>query len=292
MTIPDPHLERSGTHADNAPDIIPATARNQDPAVTEAMHGLSVDGARPLTDDERKAADRNAPVGERVYAPASERVPVDPVPGHRNFIDHTDTHTPEREAAGHTPTTSEEPPFTRVTRPSLTPTADTYSPGGGYAAAASNAFGPHDDAAWNSGARSSGLPFGLGWVMLGVGGGIGGWLFLRWQRERNKPINRLRRQARHAAGEIRDRVPSTPEEAVRPAAGLTTALLSILVILWQQAQTRSRQADKTVSRQTKKAGKRAAETIADVDWQKRLTTLKKRWDPSRLELEKISISRR
>jgi hypothetical protein len=291
MTIPDPNLERSGASAENVQDIIPPTERNQDPAVTEAMRGLSVESARPLTDDERKAADRDAPVvGERVYAPASERVPVEPVPGHRTFTDHTDTHTPEREAAGQTPPNSEEPSFTRVTRPSMTSTADTYSPGA-YGSTGSNAFGTHADAAWNSGARSGGLPFGLGWVMLGIGGGIGGWLYLRWQRERNKPINRIRRQAKQAAGEIRDRVPSSPEEAVKPAAGLTTALLSILIILWQQAQTRSRQADKVVSRQTRKAGKRATEAVSDVDWQKRLTTLKKRWDPSRLELEKISISR-
>ena len=137
--------------------------------------------------------------------------------------------------------------------------------------------------------RSVGLGAG---AVLALGGGVGGaWLYARWQRERNKPINRIRRQAKQAAGEIRDRVPSSPEEAVKPAAGLTTALLSILIILWQQAQTRSRQADKVVSRQTRKAGKRATEAVSDVDWQKRLTTLKKRWDPSRLELEKISISR-
>ena len=75
-------------------------------------------------------------------------------------------------------------------------------------------------------------------------------------------------------------------------------MLSVLIILWQQAQARSRQADKVVARQGKKAGKRAdkavtraAEAVSDVDWQKRLTTLKKRWDPSRLELEKISLSR-
>ena len=50
----------------------------------------------------------------------------------------------------------------------------------------------------------------------------------------------------------------SPEEAVKPAAGLSTALLSIALILWQQAHTRSQQADKVVSRQPRKAGKRAA----------------------------------
>jgi hypothetical protein len=167
-----------------------------------------------------------------------------------------------------------EPSFTRVARPMTSPTVPTY-----------------DDSAWNSGAAArGGLPFGVGWVMLGVGGGLGGWLLLRWRRQRNKPINRLRRQAKQAANELRDRVPSA-EEAVRPAAGLTTALLSIAVILWQQAQARSRQADKVISRQAKKASKRGAHAASDLDMQKRLSTLKKRWNPSRLELEKISISR-
>ena len=164
------------------------------------------------------------------------------------------------------------------------------------------AYGTYNDETWNSEIRSRAMPLGMrmgmGWVLLGIGGGVGGWLYLRWQRERNKPINRIRRQAKQAAGELRDRVPSSPEEAVRPAAGLTTALISILVILYQQAQARSRQADKVVSKQTKKAVKRAdkavgraTDAVSDLDWQKRLSSLKKRWDPSRLELEKISISR-
>jgi hypothetical protein len=173
----------------------------------------------------------------------------------------------------HTPT---EPPVVRVARPN----AD-----------------PYNDSAWNSEIRSRAMPIGIGmgWVLLGIGGGLGGWLYLRWQRERNKPINRIRRQAMQAAGELRDRVPSSPEAAVRPAAGLTTALISILVILYQQAQARSRQAEKVASRQTRKVAKRAdkavdraSDAVSDVDWQKRLRSLKKRWDPSRLELERIS----
>ncbi|MDQ6673954.1 MAG: hypothetical protein M3069_24950 [Chloroflexota bacterium] len=291
MTIPDPNLERRpGADEESLRDIIPPTERSQDPAITEAMHGLSGDVARPLTDDEKKAADRDTPVGERVYAPASERVPVEPVPGHREFIDHTDTHTRERQAAGQTVSGPDEASSTRVTPPSVTPS------GGSTGSQA------YDDSAWNSGARSGGLPFGLpfglAWIALGVAAGIGGWLLVRWQRERNKPINRIRRQAKQAAGEIRDRVPTSPEEAVKPAAGLTTALLSILLLLWQQAQARSRQPDSVVARQGKKAGKRAdkavaraAEAVSEIDWRQRLTALKKHWNPSRMELEKISISR-
>jgi hypothetical protein len=231
---------------------------------------------------ERSEVKGEKTVGEPVHAPASERVAVDPMPGHRDVVSHIDTHTPERQATGQTHT---EPPFTRVARPTSMSNGATYN-----------------DETWNSEIRSRAMPLGMrmgmGWVLLGIGGGVGGWLYLRWQRERNKPINRIRRQAKQAAGELRDRVPSSPEEAVRPAAGLTTALISILVILYQQAQSRSRQADKVVSKQTKKAVKRAdkavgraTDAVSDLDWQKRLTSLKKRWDPSRLELEKISISR-
>src|ERR1700736_3400599 len=92
--------------------------------------------------------ERSGPTGEPGYAPASERVPVDPVPSHRNLTDHTDTHTPEREAAGHTPSVSTEPSFTRVTRPSGVPTSPSY--------------GTYNDATWNSEAPSRGVPFGLG----------------------------------------------------------------------------------------------------------------------------------
>src|SRR5258708_495954 len=129
--MPDPELERSlerpKANAENVQDIIPPTERSQDPSLNQVMHDLSAEAVRPLTDAERKAADRDAPTGERVYAPASERVPVQPVPGHRNFTDHPDTHTPEREAAGAESTGSTEPSFTRVARPSTASNGDARS---------------------------------------------------------------------------------------------------------------------------------------------------------------------
>jgi len=113
---------------------------------------------------------------------------------------------------------------------------------------------------------------------LSLAGAIGGaWLYARWQRERNKPINRFRRRARQTASSIRKRVPTSREDVARPALSLSAAVLSSLVVIWQQAQARRKDADKLVS---------------DVNWQKQLTQLKKRWSPRRLELEKISISRR
>ena len=71
---------------ENRQDVIPPSERGQDAAQTEIEHGLTLDSARPLTEEERKAADRDTRVGERVYAPASERVPKPPVPGDEKFV--------------------------------------------------------------------------------------------------------------------------------------------------------------------------------------------------------------
>lgn len=272
MAFSDPRLPEREPNPENHQDVIPTSERGQDTAMTDMTHGLVTEGARPLTDDERKAADRDTPAGERVYAPASERVPVNPVPGHRDFVEHPDTHTPEREAAGTASNASPEPAFTRVARPSTTPTPEPYR---------GDSWTNYNDET-SRGGKWMGI--GVGWLTFGVCSAAGVWLWLRWRRERNKPINRLRRQARRAAGEIRERVPTTPEEAVQPAVGLGTAVLSILLLLWQQTRSRSRS--------TTKAARRATETVSDVDWQKRLTKLKDRWNPGRLELEKVSISRK
>jgi hypothetical protein len=302
MAFTESRFPPSEGHTDHVQDMIPPSERNQDPAETEMTDELTTQSARPLTEDERKAADR-APAEHTVYAPASERVPVDPVPGHREFVEHPDPHTREREAAaereadaGNPSTTSSEPPFARVPRPSTTPPPDpdvssTTTPSWGSSSA---------DSAWNmnnDSHRGKWLGMSLGWLTVGVSSVAGVWLWLRWQRQRNKPINRVRRHARQAAEEIRERVPN-PEDAARPAMGLTTAILSILLLWWQQSRSRARQADKVVSRQAHKAVRRAdkavsraSDAIPDVDWQKRLMKLKDRWTPGRVELEKISLSR-
>src|SRR5689334_10806593 len=101
MTFPDDRLARpvsdpDGRPAENTQDVIPPTERNEDPLRADVERGLAAEVAsRPLTEAERKAAEHDVPLGERVYAPASERVPKDPVPGHREMIAHTDPHTPE-----------------------------------------------------------------------------------------------------------------------------------------------------------------------------------------------------
>jgi hypothetical protein len=290
MTFPDPTLERPldrpGQAAENVQDVIPPTERNQDPLQTSSTQGLTTDVSRPLTDDERKAADRDAPVAERVYAPASARVPKEPVPGHRAVIEHTDTHTPEREAVAQGSSGSDEPTFTRVGRPTITAGYDTPTPGA-YGSPMSNPgfdqdrySEPHDRR------RKMFLGMGFSWFTVACAG-VGIWLYMRWRHERNKPINRIRRQARQAAAEVRERMANmpmpSPEEAARPAMGLTTAILSILLVMWQQSQARSRRAEHMT--------RRAVDNLSDVDWQHRLMKLKERWNPGRLELEKISISR-
>ena len=73
--------------------------------------------------------------------------------------------------------------------------------------------------------RSVGLGAG---AVLALGGGVGGaWLYARWQRERNKPINRLRRSARDVASRLGERIPDVDElpHAAAPMSGAATALL-------------------------------------------------------------------
>jgi len=226
------------------------------------------------------------------------------------MVEHTDEHTPERVAAG----LSSEPAFTRVDRPSAASDADPtrpgdtpaspayqatpkYAPPGGYPGTAGYQGTPNYQAypalpEPSSSMRRPALFFGLGvsWLTV-IGASVGVWLFLRWRREHNKPINRIRRQAKQAASVIRKRVPTSRDEAVQPALGLSAALASSLIVLWQQAQARREDFVEEASHQTGKAARHAVDAVSDADWQKQLTQLKKRWSPRRVELEKISISR-
>jgi len=52
------------------------------------------------------------------------------------------------------------------------------------------------------------------------------------QRERNKPINRLRARRARRPTRSANAFP-TPEEAAPPAIGLGTAVASILLLVWQ-----------------------------------------------------------
>ena len=179
-----------------------------------------------------------------------------------------------------------EPSFTRVPRPSNPPGVSAAP--GTYASPISNPGMHRDDLPpgdWQYRRQRMAMGIGASWLSI-IGCGVGVWLFLRWRAERNKPINRLRRRAQQTwrrAETLRERMPEVRrEDAARPAAGLGTALVPLLILLWRASQRPSR-STRTVSR--------AAHNLSERDWQKRLGQLKERWSPSRLELEKIQISR-
>src|SRR6267378_2826490 len=74
-------------------------------------------------------------------------------------------------------------------------------------------------------ARTMGMGAG---ALLSIGGAFGGaWLYARWQRERNKPINRLRRGARDVASRVSERMPDVEDlpHGAAPMSGAATALL-------------------------------------------------------------------
>jgi hypothetical protein len=244
----------------------------------------------PPSNDPGSTPKEPSPIAEPVYAPASERVPKT-VEEYRDVVNHPDTDTPERQA---TATSTSEPSFTRVQRPTNTSESET-------------SWDTSNSAWLTSDSGGSPWPKRLGVVALGVAGGTAVWLWMRWRRERNKPINRFRRQARQAADRARERastlreqmpeLPEFPYEARRPAVGLGTALLSLAIVMWQQSRARSREElarseIESRSRQARKFGKRAVDTVSDVDWMQRLQQLKELWNPGRVELEKVSIPRR
>jgi hypothetical protein len=73
--------------ARTAADVRPPDERDVDAERQALMHTLESGPSRPLTDAERRAAEQDQGVPERVYAPASKRVPKPPVPGDRAIVD-------------------------------------------------------------------------------------------------------------------------------------------------------------------------------------------------------------
>lgn len=58
----------------------------EDPEREAVEHGLPSQPDRPLTGEEEQAAEDDPGRSERVYAPASARVPKEPVPGDDKLI--------------------------------------------------------------------------------------------------------------------------------------------------------------------------------------------------------------
>jgi hypothetical protein len=84
-----PDADRERAH------VLPPEDRGEDVQREAVEEGMSVGGSRPLTREEREAAEGDPGVPERVYAPASARVPKPPAPGDEKFVKRDeDAHTP------------------------------------------------------------------------------------------------------------------------------------------------------------------------------------------------------
>jgi hypothetical protein len=87
------------TFADDRTDgggVTPRAERGVDPERQDLEQDLVSQPARPLTDEEREAASSDPGREARVYAPQSERVPREPIPGDAELIQ-GGTHTEEGE---------------------------------------------------------------------------------------------------------------------------------------------------------------------------------------------------
>ncbi|HYY90243.1 MAG TPA: hypothetical protein VFA49_15705 [Chloroflexota bacterium] len=249
MTLPyqdDRGPQPVGSPAEGGEDVLPRGERDQDELRSSITHDLTSGERRPLTDEERAAAERDSPPGARVYAPASERVSKPPVPGHQDLVEHPDTSTPERQSVGGSPRLRWSRRRVRISDDS----------------SRQEEMPLHNQQL---------LALGVGWLGLFVCGAVGTWLFRRWRAERNTPVNRLRRQARRAATEIRQRVPEAteapPAMGVSAIALLTTALL---VGRWM----RGREPDLSDR----------AKRVRETGWQRQLQAFRDRWTPRNVEL--------
>jgi hypothetical protein len=103
MTFPD-NLEDETLSAPRSPaqrgtGANPVSERGEDYKRDEFMRELEQQPARPLTGDETRAGAADSGSVRSVYAPNSERVAAEPLPGDREIVDHVDTSTAERRAA-------------------------------------------------------------------------------------------------------------------------------------------------------------------------------------------------
>jgi hypothetical protein len=93
MTVSrDPYLAGSplppeAPHDPYAESVLDQNERGKDDLRGDAVDTLLTEPARPLTDDEKDAAEHDPGRAPRTFAPASERVPVEPIPGHDTLIE-------------------------------------------------------------------------------------------------------------------------------------------------------------------------------------------------------------
>ena len=79
------HTNDEGREALRDETRLPFTG--EDPAREEVINELVDQPERPLSDEEKEAAKRDRGRSERVYAPASARVPKEPAPGDDKLIE-------------------------------------------------------------------------------------------------------------------------------------------------------------------------------------------------------------
>src|SRR5215207_3870649 len=146
--------------------MLPPSERGQDPAREALERGLTAEPPHPLTDAEEEAAEHDPGRDERVYAPASERTPKPPTPGDRPLVEGGVAARREEAYAA----AAAEPSAASPSAPDIAPSSDEPS-----------------------GRPSTRAMVGIGAGSLAVVGATGtAWLYRRWRRERNRPINRLR----------------------------------------------------------------------------------------------------
>lgn len=229
--------------------MLPPRERGQDPARDAIEHELTAEPSHALTAEERDAAEHDPGREERVYAPQSERVPKEPLPADRPIVegamlehdeDRLSTFVDPTGSSARSSVHQEGAPARPVFRTTITTT-------------------PQE----SRGSSKKDVALGLGAGSLAAAGGA--WWYLRWQRERNRPINRLRRQARRVGTEVGDRVPYAGVLAAylaeRPGRGLGAALLLLGTFLLRTL--RRRPASELGSRRLTDHVKTAVDHLAD-----------------------------
>src|SRR5688572_29608526 len=85
----------------NARTVVDESERGEDEAREDAMHSLTNQPSRPLSGDEKEAAEHDAGLDKRTYAPASARVAKAPAPGDDRLIEEGLDKPPAPEALAH-----------------------------------------------------------------------------------------------------------------------------------------------------------------------------------------------
>jgi HAMP domain-containing protein len=237
MSLPqDPSLRSPsspgapGGPAPDASDPSPTGGRGQDSAPDEWVRTRADQPSRPPDDDEREAAERGPSQAGRVHAPASSRTPKPPAPGHEALVESTDATTPERRALPSDETTPAPP------RAATTPE--------------SHALPPDETAATppRAGRSPSGsIVLGASTGSLAAIGAAAAWRYTRWRQERNRPIARMRRRVRRAAGELGHRLPARGELTrylpgngrARPAGGLALGVVVAALLVNRTLRARA-----------------------------------------------------